>query len=780
LKGLWIPLVLAVASIGQESLQTIELFPDTVETNDTHLVVVPTKPVESTGAAIPVRPESRNSLLYLGGGAGSAWYHLGVLEAVERYRIPVDTLVGSSWGAWIGALWSAGWSTAQIAEVLAEPEVERMLERENLNVVPHTSSGGFWDHFTLSANTNGVSGVQASWKVRPGMQGAPVFEPYLDHADSAWNSDAWLRFRMQETMWREKPGRSIPFRVVLCSEDARTSTLSVESRVLASAPLMGNAHSGEICAAYPQEKSGSPTVLRIAAIPMPIRSEQAEQDLWKAQAYRNQRALWDSSASLWVSVRPHRLDLAQTMDPQTLRRAGFEAFKSRLGDFASLAQRLRYYHHNSGPLPSKFSYQPVFDSVESVYQGHLASFWSQDTGLVAPQHFFTSLDNDGFYDSLGLVLGNGSDLLVRAKGAPQVTLGAGGFGTPFLGLNGVAMAALRWVDQFEYGLRVEGVYGQSVRGLRPSLRLGRLWQNRGDFFIEGDLINLSPMSSVLNLEPDLSRYLSEERRNLQLGVDYHLADRRNLRVATELGSATLETGMREWLNYSEYSQNALKPIEATSLNLYSDFVDSSDGYEQWFATQGHRLHLVAGFRSVGIHVSGQTAAPLYLATQGEWEVMHPLKPNLSLGITAAGGLDMRRGPGGRVLYPSVIEIVPDQVPDPALDNRYRLRMGISPWYQQWWTSENTSHHFALLRGTFAWHRQGSGLFLMGGYVRDFESNPWSEFGADRLFLEPVARLRYRSLDLRAGLGRQVALENKNDLGSFKEYCYYIQLGTFNY
>jgi len=56
--------------------------------------------------------------LILGGGGNRGLAHVGVLEVLLREKIPVDLLVGTSMGAIVASLFSAGHSTEAIAEYL--------------------------------------------------------------------------------------------------------------------------------------------------------------------------------------------------------------------------------------------------------------------------------------------------------------------------------------------------------------------------------------------------------------------------------------------------------------------------------------------------------------------------------------------------------------------------------------------------------------------------------------------------------------------------------------
>lgn len=57
--------------------------------------------------------------LVLGGGGARGGAHLGVIEQLERQQIPVDLIVGTSIGAFIGGLYASGYSADEIRAKLA-------------------------------------------------------------------------------------------------------------------------------------------------------------------------------------------------------------------------------------------------------------------------------------------------------------------------------------------------------------------------------------------------------------------------------------------------------------------------------------------------------------------------------------------------------------------------------------------------------------------------------------------------------------------------------------
>jgi len=67
----------------------------------------------------PLRSK-RNMALALGGGAAHGLAHIGVLEVLEERGINIALVTGTSVGAIIGAIWAAGYSAGDIAEIASK------------------------------------------------------------------------------------------------------------------------------------------------------------------------------------------------------------------------------------------------------------------------------------------------------------------------------------------------------------------------------------------------------------------------------------------------------------------------------------------------------------------------------------------------------------------------------------------------------------------------------------------------------------------------------------
>jgi len=68
--------------------------------------------------SVPQDPDRPHTCLVLGGGGARGAAHIGVLKVLERERVPIDCIVGTSMGAVVGGLYASGYTADEIEAVL--------------------------------------------------------------------------------------------------------------------------------------------------------------------------------------------------------------------------------------------------------------------------------------------------------------------------------------------------------------------------------------------------------------------------------------------------------------------------------------------------------------------------------------------------------------------------------------------------------------------------------------------------------------------------------------
>lgn len=128
----------------------------------------------ASAGAVPVLNASgtrpRISLVLSGGGA-RGYAHIGVLEVLEKFRVSVDCVVGTSMGALVGGTYAAGVTPAEMRKVLAETDVGALFyDLPPRQYIPQRIKRDDYEalfEFTLGYNRGKVelpAGVSAGYK----------------------------------------------------------------------------------------------------------------------------------------------------------------------------------------------------------------------------------------------------------------------------------------------------------------------------------------------------------------------------------------------------------------------------------------------------------------------------------------------------------------------------------------------------------------------------------------------------------------------------------------
>ena len=157
-----------------------------------------------------LQAKKTKSVLYLGGGERSPWFHLGALYALEEYKIPVDSIVATSWGAWMGALWSLGVSIDDIQRLMMDPYV---IEHLGVNSI-HAKTEH--DAFTLPVSVNGLPSLRQRFSFYADTAGNVYRSMHALVPDTASIERSLSRLRFEESLYRQHGSYRIPITLMTC------------------------------------------------------------------------------------------------------------------------------------------------------------------------------------------------------------------------------------------------------------------------------------------------------------------------------------------------------------------------------------------------------------------------------------------------------------------------------------------------------------------------------------------------------------------------------------
>jgi len=95
----------------------------------------PPEPAAAAGPATPSRVARPRIALVLGGGAARGFAHVGVIRELERERIPIDLVVGTSAGSLIGAIYASNLNSFYLERTAARLKKEDIFDFGLLSAV---------------------------------------------------------------------------------------------------------------------------------------------------------------------------------------------------------------------------------------------------------------------------------------------------------------------------------------------------------------------------------------------------------------------------------------------------------------------------------------------------------------------------------------------------------------------------------------------------------------------------------------------------------------------
>ena len=260
--------------------------------------------VDSLRPTVPATSSaSLKTVLYLGGGERSPWFQLGVLYAIEEYGIPVDSIVATSWGAWIGALWSRGVPLDNIQKMMLDPAIAPFVGHD-LSAAENLRGVTQRDPLEMPVSVSGVPSVRQRFTLS--VDSAHFLERQKKPLtpDSMQVVRALAKLRLQESLYRQRSKYRIPFSVQSCDAGNPVIVGDLTHQVIATLPLWDNP-SGELCPYYamPAEDNASELSVIVVADPLraPLTGSPSVQLVNQGRpGFR--RALLRSKSSLRISV----------------------------------------------------------------------------------------------------------------------------------------------------------------------------------------------------------------------------------------------------------------------------------------------------------------------------------------------------------------------------------------------------------------------------------------------------------------------------------------------
>ena len=703
------------------------------------------------------------TVLYLGGGERSPWFQLGVFYAIEEYGIPVDSVVATSWGAWMAALWTRGVPLDDIQKIMLDPAIAPFVGHDM--TAPESKLGyKQTDSYELPISVSGIPSIRKRFAISKDSALWFRSESKSLTPDSMQVVRALAKLRFQESLYRQHSSGKIPFAVQSCESGKAVVIGNSIPEIIASLPLW-NANessknpSGELCPYYAMPIEDNAHELSIIVVADPLRAPIVGDERTRLIKQHVSEILTSQPG---VIVRAHTiLDTARSAWIQS----GFTSFEKQLGRFKVLNGRRHAYSADQEGAKPWFKFEPTYDSLSSEVQNAVKSYWPEsDTGIIAPENFANDLLQNPAYDSLDLNMHPSGNVSVESSVKPMVDLAAGGFGSNVFGPNVYAEAAVHYVDHVEIELVMAGFWGEHSYGFRPRLNISKLWNRHWNLEFGYDYLKLVPLKGFNgNIHRNI-RIKSERRSDLTMNLLYTVDDHQRISAEFIFGSRYYD------LDSVYYGDLEMKAYPVSPM-LHYRYLNGAD--DNWFANDGYAVNVWGGFESIGYDDGIIDVVPIY------WRLMADARYTISplrfvtLNVAAEGAIERYHDEGHGYVSPKSFE-------KPPLDVAYRLHAAATPWSTEWYNPELSSHEYAMVRLNGGVHGNYLGAWIFGAYYHDFEDSPYADLDVDKFVFEPALRFAYKSVTVYAGLSRVVDFNTFGDLTHLSGYNYFIRVGNYKF
>ena len=716
------------------------------------------KAPDSSVSTVPAAPTK--TVLYLGGGERSPWFQLGVLYGIEEYGIPVDSVVATSWGAWIASLWTRGVPLDDIQKLMLDSAIVDFVGHD-LSAVGSELGYRKTDSYEMPISVSGIPTIRSRFAVMMDMSRSIRTEKKSLTPDSMQVVRALARLRFQESLYRQRQEIRIPFAVQSCESGNPVVVGNSVPEVIASLPLWGNDSaglSGELCPYYAMPVEDNAQELSIIVASDPLRAPIVGDERTRLI---KQHAAEILASQPGIVVRAHTiLDTSRSVWIQS----GFSSLEKQLAGFKVLNGRRVDYSVNRSSAKPWFRFEPTYNTLSSEVQNTVKAYWEDsDTGLVAPKNFALDMLQNPAYDSLTLDMQPSGNVAVESAVHPMLDLAAGGFGSNAFGPNAYAEAAVHYVDHVEIELVLAGFWGGYSYGVRPRLNISKLWNRHWNLQFGYDYLKLVPLKSYNNVHRWL-RIKSEERSDLTMNLLYTMDSRQRISAEFIFGSRYYD------LDSAYYGDRPIKTFPVSPM-LHYRYLNGAD--DNWFANEGYVLNVWGGFESIGFDDGILDVVPIYWKLLADARYSISPVPFVTLTAAAVGAIERYHDEGHGYVSPKSFQKAP-------LDVAYRLHAAATPWSTEWYNPELSSHEYAMLRLNGGIHGNYLGAWIFGAYYHDFEDSPYADLDVDKFVFEPALRFAYRSVTAYAGISRVVDYGTFGDLTHLSEYNYFIRIGNYSF
>lgn len=757
------------------------------------------------------------ALVLSGGSFSSILFHIGVLKSIEKFKIPVDLVVASSWGSIVGALWTSGYSAEQIEHIFKKDSLFNSLLKQELeqnkkvmNVSKEVAENFAEQVYIMDNSISTAFGlkierVDDNWKK----------VSYKDFYHSKLNLLSELNLNLKKYISSANYKARIPLKIAVSDSKTNKATFLEEGDLLRnisySIPLSYSIDSlqyynANIKAFLPvnelQEKFKPKSIIVSNASARKIDSEYRDnyEDIVRNLNVNQANEIKEKTNV--INVQLYRdVDFSANYKYQEkferLIAEGKASLREQAMIIAKNISRSQNYTEKKLDIKDEMdiNIDLSFDEIPAETQKHLYVFWenaNEKGKRKSTKEISKEIENSKLYADLEVesLLNQDSVEKITLRAKPRILseLYLGLMGQTKLGFGATAGVGIRFVNQLEFAIGIEGVYALNFHGFNTGFNISS--NSQKGFFIDykANVINKDNdqyYSDKYFYNPEVIYTTNFRKQKLNLG--YNRGDSTMFYGSFGFDFSEYYTGTMADYNTmvlndtteSFFFVSYYKDTPVRCLNFGITYSHNERRVDDFFLRDGYGVLFSETAVANAVPNMFQSSSDLYSRTRVATRVAksHGL---FSVSAKLDAGFD-GKVEHGKIVSPDSLDLVAGKDQDPGLDRIYQNKISPSLYSQTYPMMEYYGHKYIMTSLSLGLNKDGLGLWVLPSYI-------YNPDGGDEIFntpknlfvIEALARFNFRSIELLAGVEQNSYNARSDGWGNLSNWRYYARIGKFDF
>ncbi len=699
--------------------------------------------------------------LLLSGGYEECVIHIGVLRSIEQYKIPIDYVYGSSWGALIAALWAVDYSADEIENIF------------KLHAIPEIMRNEKEVGYERFVSPNGVPGIELNYTFHTGSDTSSILAPFIATNKNIETIASVIAEYIAPRVYQRGghfDSLKIPLRII-ASDQKKRAPVILDSANISTALLAtiinasenalfqhdtNSLFDGTIYARFPVdavlERREANWVIAVDAEPVKHKPVQWFQD--KQEYFRKLSASYPieehyySENMLILQASKFRTSPDQREYIQTGANLVKRKLDAIIRVFGGTMKHKTFMQQDSWNEQFTFGQLHLNTLAPEFhrYIGYLIKYYPLEitpkdlSSIVkdiyaSPYFYKPQLSLSSQLDSTMM------DVEIETQVQDKLQIKGGLFSAYNIYPHVFGKLSYSAINQFEYQFSVQGWVGNYAQGIRLDALFNALGGARF-FFKISQLYNRIALTELEGELKNRSPIQKENHDSLLVEVGYRTSHDGYLFADMRLDNSSY---LVEYSNLQK-GTHLKTVIKSFSFGFGGSYSTLDDGI---FSGTGSQIYIHSGLNAEGFPDSTiQYQAPLHWRTTGSLSYHRSAFEMFHAGMQLNGGVDLDYKQFGKAPQSFKSSLEGFENHDHIMAQRYKIPMNLTVLSRIGYTPENYSYAFSQGALSFGIVKEAMGGWLRLHSIHSFDNGgEYLDGHTQEAIVESILRYSFKSIEI---------------------------------